>query len=519
MKKLQGFGRRLFLELLEDRQMLSVYGPPPVTLVSPIETVVEQAMPVQTIYPLAQNAVLGRWNISTTKGYGRVWEIFVIPSAGSDRLSYDTTQLMLLADMNNNLRDGPNKDGYETAISYATADPTTDVVDFVVNQPVWTRPDSVLRIAVVANFGTWPMGTAVGVEIAHVNFGDLLNNSVPNENVRFSGRTVLHNVATSMFGVSWQQMDVARCALFGQKSVELGEFNSWTRDSLPGTVSFTAQQGNLRDATNYKLKADYDWDGIIDEIIPGVVTSGIFKNQLVFNLGNKDAQGGNYKIFADIVEKPVSGHLQLAFVPGGVAAKNAKTGRPLQGVVQSGWTANGKGGQIQVWEYYPVTTVTFVKTTEVVVKEVVGLPGQTSVGSNANLTVEAFTAYSASNFTLTHVGIATVEGNFASFTNYVLWEDVDGDGGVDTVVGTGTLLGTQIVFDNLTLSLTGGTTTKFEVRADVADTSASYFFRTALAGDNAITAKRPTGDLVPLNSAFIGYSRQTQWMFGEGGLG
>ena len=504
--------RRMGFEALEDRQMLAG---------GVLAQVVNQPVPVLDILPGGQNKVLAELKISTIgRQYARLTEVLAVPATNSEPLAWNTQTFVLRADLN-----GKTKDGCEAIIAKARADYETDLVDFNVSRAVWVRPKAVLKVQIVASFnGYYLSGDTIGVEAAEVSFRDLRNNPIPDERVAYRGvDPTLHTMENKMFSISQSMMDSAGTVLVGQEDVKLVQFNSWWSEAVaPGSVTFVAGQGNLANATNYSLLADYNWDGTWDSRIESAVVSS--DGRLTFSFAKEDASHNSalYEVHADIADAlPTDPRIQLVFTKdgSGLTATNMETNKLLRGV-----QFNGTGeGQIRLWQSPQYSTAyAIVKDPELFVKELPAFPSYAYAKPGAkDIVLDAFSVYDVNDVTVNYVAISAADGDLGYCTNYVIWWDSNNDSVVDTAA-KGKLVGKasarQVVFEDLSCSIKGGQSVLFEVHADVLESVSRYAaLRTQFAG---IKASRDNGDPLPTDKIFLQLARQTYWMFyDDGGLG
>lgn len=523
MKKVQV--RKLRVESLESRQLLAGGGgvrlppPPPV----PHMSVTTLAVPVVDVLP-GQTWVIGKDKFAaTTRNKGRLAEIDLLPADGSDQLAGNIKRVEVWANLKGGkAKDGPRKDTYETLISTGYPDWQTDVVSLEVSRPLWVSSAGV-SVEYLATASQYLNGDTIGIETEQVAFCDLKGNYVDDSFTSYKGvDPVLHTLESKTFGVSEWQTGKFGSALAGQKNVTLLTFSGWWSEGVtPGTVTFTASQGDIANAASYSLAVDYNWDGDVDAYRPGDLKDG----KLVFTIPQyPDAQYNNakYEVWGNIADTLASDpHLQLAFDTAGLTATNTDTGKPLCGVIVNGVGA----GQILVYtSASPVFT--FRKNPELVVEEI---PATTPYGyvdpGIKDVVLNTFMAYGASGMAINHVAITAAVGDLSSFTNYTLWWDSDGNGTVDSsvpgqlqvrIISSGTV--TVMSFDTLSVaSVANGNL--FEVHADARDDIQYGYLRTQLAGDAGIGARLSDGSKLAADKVFEHYADQTQWVIGGGGLG
>ncbi len=344
-------------------------------------------MATQGILPGASNKVLTDMVLSTgRRQYARLEEMLFLPAYGSEPLAQNTRQFTLRADLN-----GKPQDGCEAVIGYAQADPGTDILDFTVFRPTWIRQKP-LHMQVVADFQSYLSGDAIGLELALAVFRNLRNQPVDDSNVFYTGADpVLHTMENAVFSVYQLQMNSAANVLAGSKNIPLIQFGAWENNAIPGTVAFTALQGNLQLAGNYTL-VHKNWQGVVDSTFKGAVSG----NELSFSFGaNFPNTGGTFEVDGDISSN-TSGVFQLGFLASSMNATNATTGISLRGLM-----VNGVGeGQVQIRQ-----SPDFATTYTIVVPAASGLlTAETDGTSPVNMAVAGGQQVTAAKFKLTATG-------------------------------------------------------------------------------------------------------------------
>jgi hypothetical protein len=510
----------------------SIPIPMPLPVPQPMVQIANLKVPTLDILPGGTGKVLAGFALKTMgHQYGRLEEMILLPAQGSEPLSWNASNFVLRADLNNKA-----SDGCEAVIGTGQVDYQTDVLDIMVTRPVWTRSNA-LNLQLTADFsGGQFSGDTIGVELAWAGFRDLRNQGVPDSNISYTGvDPVLHTMETAYLGVSQQQMLPFGSAFAGDKNVALLKFYAWNNSAVTETVSFTASQGNLLNAGNYTLFADTNNDGNFDTSVPGyIMTSTSYKSKtvsvttssLVFNLNpGMQVQGCNFEVCADIAVTPVSGVLQLAFAPGvSVTGHDANTGKALKG-----FRLNGNGeGQISLYAQTSLATAYNLVTRpeELVVKEfgsttTNGIPFSTAKPGD-NIVVDAGTMYAPlGNITVSHMAIIALNGDLNNLVNYTLWVDTNGDRNVDTNLGKGALVNSQVSFDNFQEKVPAGQSVMFEVHADVPNPLVGSYIQCQFAGAGGITAKRDNGTLLTLDKVFAQCAMEPAWnlQVGGGGVG
>jgi len=502
-------------EQLEERNMLAGgILSPPFPIPAPSLRVTNQPVAKQDILPGATGVGLAELSVRTNgHGSARLGEVMFLSADGSEFIAPNTTAFRLMA------RNGTAW----TTIAYSSPDFATDTVDFLPYQPIWVRPGQTLQLEVVADFGSYLTGSSIGVQLAFAGFYDLRSTMIPDANVAYTGVSpVVHQMEPSMFAVYQMQLPkVASTVNVGDKRLPLFEFNASVNNATPTTMTFVASQGSLQNGSNYVLEQDANWDGIVDDVIKGMIIG----NKLVFNLDASTVQGGKFDVYGNAAQKTTGDpYLQLAFdatLP--LTATDATTGSPLKGL-----RVNSSGaGQLQVsfWPYMATTYTIVTKPTSIIVNEVGAAARADAITANAvpgnNIVLDTFTVTNTSVATVNHVAVNAIVGDLSSVDGFTLWADTNGNG-IFVQVATGALVGSgasaQVTFDNFQRGIAVGQTNMFQIRGNV-KTNAYGGLQVQLASTKSIAATDSSGMLYSLSNVFVGFAFETYYVFPGGGYG
>jgi hypothetical protein len=486
----RSLSRRLFAEQLEGREMLAAgLLTPPVPVPTPTIQVINQPVAVANVLPGSTGVVMANLNLSTVgHTYAQANEFLFVPAYGSAPLTQNMQNFTLRADL-----DGNTKNGCEATIGYGTVNYQADTVDFTVNQAVWARPSQSLNIQVVADASTYLTGNVVGMELAFASFTDLRGNQVSDSNVAYVGAPpTLQNLQSAELFVSQQQLPQAVSAYQGN-DVDLLRFSASGNNAGINTVTFTASQGNVLNASNYTMTQDANYDGVTDYTYSGNVQIQIQAGKIVpvvnFNLGSTGKLGGTFDVHAK--DGNSTSLLQLSFPAdgSGLTGSANDTGKPLQGVAPNG---NGVG-QIRLWANQQDSTLvtTVINPPPVVVTEIPAtMPNNVVANAGTNIVTDSFVVapnVGQKSLTVSHVAIVATQGDVRNLSNYTLWANV---GGVNKDIANGFIVNTgntgyQVWFNPSQVVVPGGT--QFEVHADVPSSPAiSPFIQTQLSGNQGI---------------------------------
>jgi hypothetical protein len=530
--------RALRMEQLED--ILTLAGVPipvPVQIASPSLKVNTLPTPPAIIVPGQSDVPLARFDISANgHSYGRLDELMLVPAGGSEMLAQNITGLHLWADVNGKKGDGPRNDGYEVNLGYAQASWQTDVVDFTgMYRPEWAGPSSVLHLEVTADFSGYLSGSAIGVDVAWVGLRDLRDQPVPDTNVAYAGASpTLQKMLSATMQASQQQQPQAASVLPGDQ-INPMQFYLWNNNASPTGVTLVASQGSLLEASGYKMTQDWNYDGVPDVTVQGVVTikTDGSNGKLYFDFGKTGAMGGTFDVYATagkVVGKDPFFKLDFPADGSGLTGTDLNTGKPLQGVA-----VNGSGpGQVRLYANQLWSTVYTIVSppAEVVVKEIAAPPMIATANPGDTIVLDSFTIHDDNSTAqnpavVNHVAIVATQGDLRySVVNYALWADTDNDHVVDTKLAKGSVVttvghGVQVWFDDFQQKAAGGTeSTLFQVRAEVPDPLIGSYIQTQVCGYNGVGAQRG-GTKIATDKIFSEYDSQTLYELQNpsGGMG
>jgi len=500
----------------------SQMGPAPLTVTQPTIQANNNWIPTLDILPGAQNKLIADYTFnSQNRAYGQLDELILLSAVGSATSAANFT---IKADL-----DGNVQNGCETVIGNGSPDYNTGVADITMScKNDWVRLGQTLHVQVYGNVNSWMNtgDTKLGVELASAGFRDLRGNPVSDSSVNYVGTNpILHTLESATLNVSQQTSLPYASANAGDKGVVFLKGNLNGNNSTVDTLTFGASAGNLSDGANFTLRYDTNYDGSYNSSVVGAVSGG----KLIFNLTPQKVSSGEFEVTGDVVAAPTGKILAVAFpgTSGCVTGHNVVTGKPLQGIWVAGPNSSPSapinGYQIQLYcsASFSTTYNLVTKPADLVVTESGGVQEwsnvQTANAGDDIIVDSGMLATSSSNLIVNHMAFVTVNGTSfgVASSNYSLW--LDGNN-----VSTGVFVGTQLLFDKFTATVSPGTNVVYEVHATAPDPLPNTSLQVQLAGPSAttpgITATK-NGVALTVDKVFEQTAWSPMWMLGSYGLG
>ena len=336
-RRATGLLRALSPETLEVRTMLAAGFVP-----EPHVGVGTNYISSQALHGGETNVPLSQFSMYADQ-FTRLTDMSLVAAYGSaslDNLQY--VDLRLDADHNGT---------YETHVGHGIAYDEQIYFHGGIPSPLLGR-SRVLDFQVTGDLQQTLVGERIGVEFAEANFQTLSGASVPYWNVTYFGalptmHSIVQNVAE--LNVVVRATATTDVAVSNQHDISLLRFEATATESGASITAavFTAQQGNINNATNFSLWLDTTKDGVVDYLVQGgVVPVG---GKVIFDNapnGNIIIGGGStFEVHADIASSLAGNKtLQLKFgtsSPNYLQAEDARTGASLYGIQTNGV---GEGG-------------------------------------------------------------------------------------------------------------------------------------------------------------------------------